>query len=163
NVPSADATAREVFLVKRSHASFASFAAIVLLTALPDAGWTAASFRLRRMVVVGDSVLAGFSSGGLVATGRAGQVDSTPPIIARRAHASPPQPLMNGPGVPPQLAIFDDNHNNALDPGEVRRPSGTSIGFRHSPDQRARNLAVPGEDLTTVFDPVSPGDVASAI
>src|SRR5262249_10526098 len=61
NVPSADATAREVFLVKRSHASFASFAAIVLLTALPDAGWTAASFRLRRMVVVGDSVLAGFS------------------------------------------------------------------------------------------------------
>ena len=150
--------------MKRSHAStVASFGAVILLTALPDTGWSAPSFRLRRMVVVGDSLLAGFSSGGLVANGRAGQVDSAPAIIARRAHASLPQPLMDGPGVPPQLAIFDDNHNDALDPGEVRRPDGTSIGFRASPDRRVRNLAVPGEDTATIFDTVSPGDVAGAI
>src|SRR5262249_24073451 len=155
--------AREVFIMKRYHASaVASFGAVLLLTALPGTGWPAPSFRLRRMVVVGDSLLAGFSSGGLIANGRADQVDSAPAIIARRAHASLPQPLMDGPGVPPQLAIFDANHNNALDPGEVRRPDGTSIGFRISPDRRVRNLAVPGEDTATIFDTVSPGDVASA-
>jgi len=140
-----------------------SLGVVVLLVAIPRAGWAVPSARLRRLVVVGDSLLAGFSSGGLVATGRAGQVDSAPAILARRAHVSLPQPLMDGPGVPPQLAIFDDNQNGALDPGEVRRPAGARIGFRSSPERRVRNLAVPGEDTASVFDRIAPGDVAGAI
>src|SRR5439155_20437539 len=47
-------------------------------------------FRLRRTVVVGDSLLAGFGSGGLVGVGRPGQVDSAPAFVARRAHVRLP-------------------------------------------------------------------------
>src|SRR5205807_8404429 len=122
----------------------------VRLVASPRAGRAVPAAQLRRLVEVGDILLAGFSSRGLIATGRAGQVDSAPAILARCAHVSLPQPLMDGPGVPPQLAIFDDNQNGALDPGEVRRPAGARIGFRSSPDRRVRNLAVPGEDTASV-------------
>lgn len=115
--------------------------------------------RLRRMVVVGDSVLAGFSSGGFVARGRGGQVDSAPAFVARRAGVALPQPLMSGPGVPPQLTIDDANGNGVLDPGEVRRTSET-IGFRAKPVRVARNLAVPGEDMVSVFDEIAPGVIA---
>ncbi len=115
--------------------------------------------RLRRMVVVGDSVLAGFSSGGFVARGHGGQVDSAPAFVARRARVSLPQPLMSLPGVPPQLAIVDANANGVLDPGDVRRTSD-SIGFRSKPVRTARNLAIPGEDMMSVFDEISPGVIA---
>jgi lysophospholipase L1-like esterase len=119
----------------------------------------AATPRLRRMVVVGDSLLAGFSSGGLVAHGHAGQVDSAPAFVARRAGVSLPKPLMSGPGVPPQLVIVDANGNGALDPGEVRR-TRTSLGSRKRPIRAARNLAVPGEDTESVFQTISPRVVA---
>ena len=118
--------------------------------------------RLRRMVVVGDSILAGFGSGGFVRAGHPGQVDSAPAFIARRARVRLPQPLMTRPGVPAQLVIADANGNGRLDPGEVRR--GTDrIGFRDDPDQRVRNLAVPGEDSASVFEELSPEDVAAQI
>ena len=64
---------------------------------------------MRRLVVVGDSLLAGFSSGGFVARGHAGQVDSAPAFVARRAGVSLQQPLMSSPGVPAQLVISDAN------------------------------------------------------
>jgi lysophospholipase L1-like esterase len=118
--------------------------------------------RLRRMVVVGDSLLAGFGSGGFVERGRPGQVDSAPAVIARRARVRLPQPLIDRPGVPPQLAIVDANRNGRLDRGEVRRRQA-SLGFRDDPDRPSRNLAVPGEDLTTVFEEVSPQDLAERL
>ncbi len=114
--------------------------------------------RLRRMVAVGDSVLAGFSSGGLIALGHAGQVDSVPAFVARRAGVRLPQPLMSDPGVPPQFEIVDANGNGLLGPGEVRRTDG-SIGTRRRPVREARNLAVPGEDTQSVFQEVDPDDV----
>ena len=114
------------------------------------------------MVVVGDSLLAGFGSGGLVATGRPGQVDSTPAFIARRAHVRFRQPLMDSPGVPAQLRIVDANRNGVLDRGEVRR-TDSGLGFRSDTDHRARNLAVPGEDSASVFETISPEDVAGEI
>jgi len=110
--------------------------------------------RMRRLVVVGDSLLAGFSSGGFVARGHAGQVDSAPAFIARRAGVSLPQPLMSSPGVPAQLSISDANGNGLLDPGDVRRTT-ESIGSRARPIRRVRNLAVPGEDTQSVFDGIS--------
>src|ERR1041384_3243935 len=96
--------------------------ALTLAASLVAADATARPVRrLRRMVVVGDSILAGFGSGGFVRTGRPGQVDSAPSFIARRAHVKLPQPLMTRPGVPAQLEIVDTNGNGRLDRGEVRR------------------------------------------
>jgi lysophospholipase L1-like esterase len=116
------------------------------------------SANLSRMVVVGDSILAGFASGGLVRRGRMGQRDSAPALIARQAHVSFPQPLMSRPGVPPPFVIVDRNHNGTLDPGEVKRRSG-GIGFRSQPGKEAHNLAVPGERVSSVNDAIDPRTV----
>jgi hypothetical protein len=132
--------------------------ASVIVAASAEAG----VFRLRRMVVVGDSLLAGFGSGGFVGAGRPGQVDSAPVFVARRAHVRLPLPLMTQPGVPAQLTIVDANGNGQLDPGEVRRQQ-SGLGFRDDPDRRARNLAVPGEDTVSVFQKISPQDVAGQL
>lgn len=132
---------------------------LALAGALAGTAAHAATPRLRRMVVVGDSVLAGFSSGGFIARGRGGQVDSAPAFVARRARVSLPQPLMSSPGVPPQLVIDDANDNGVLDPGEVRRTNDT-IGFRARPVRVARNLAIPGEDMVSVFDEIAPAVIA---
>ena len=120
------------------------------------------TFRLRRLVVVGDSVLAGFGSGGFVGNGHPGQVDSAPAFIARRARVKLPQPLVDQPGVPPQLAIVDGNRNGRLDRGEVRRAHG-GLGFRSDPGRRGRNLAVPGEDTASVFEKIAPEDIAGQL
>ena len=118
--------------------------------------------RLRRLVVIGDSLLAGFGSGGYVGVGRPGQVDSAPVFIARRARVRLPLPLMSRPGVPPQVSIHDDDHNGRLDPGEVR-PNSSGLGFRDDPDVSPRNLAVPGEDSASVLEKISPRDVAAQV
>src|SRR5438067_10403024 len=119
-------------------------------------------FRLPRTVVVGDSLLAGFGSGGFVGVGRPGQVDSAPAFIARRAHVRLPLPFMTAPGVPPPLVIVDANRNGRLDRGEVRRTSG-GLGFRADSDKTARNLAVPGEDTGSVFEKIAAEDVAGEL
>jgi len=121
----------------------------------------ASSVRLRRLVIIGDSILAGYGSGGFVETGATGQVRSAPAFIARRAHVKLPQPLMDRPGVPPPYRIQDDNGDGVLDPGEIRRPDG--IGFRDDPEVKVRNLAVPGEDIQSVFDGVRPQDIAEQL
>ena len=121
---------------------------------------TPATANLSRIVVVGDSILAGFASGGLIRRGRMGQRDSAPALIARQAHVSLPQPLMSRPGVPPPLVIVDRNRNGVLDPGEVKRRSN-GIGFRAQPGKEVRNLAVPGERVSTVTDKIDPRDVIS--
>lgn len=113
----------------------------------------ARSFLLRRTVVVGDSILAGFGNGGLVETGLMGQQNSAPALIARRAHVKLPQPLMKGPGVPPPYRIDDANRNGVLEVGEVHRRSD-GIGFRSDPDKDVRNLAVPGESVSSVFEKI---------
>jgi len=118
--------------------------------------------RLRRLVVVGDSLLAGFGSGGFIGVGHPGQRDGAASMIARRARVRLPLPLMSSPGVPPQLVIVDDNRNGRLDPGEVRRRS-SGIGFRQDPDRSARNLAVPGEDSGSILEKISPQDVAGQL
>jgi phospholipase/lecithinase/hemolysin len=133
---------------------------ILALRPSPSQGGAAAPApaNLSRMVVIGDSILAGFASGGLVRRGRMGQRDSAPALIARQAHVSLPQPLMTRPGVPPPFVIVDRNHNGVLDPGEVKRRSN-GIGFRAQPKKEVRNLAVPGERVSTVTDAVDIRDV----
>jgi hypothetical protein len=133
-----------------------------LLLAVPSADARPVAPRLRRLVAIGDSLFAGFSSGGFVARGRAGQRDSAPAMIARRARVALPQPLMSRPGVPPQLRVVDANANGRLDPGEVRRPL-SGLGFRKDPDRTVRNLAVPGEDMTSLFEEISPSSLAEQL
>ena len=128
----------------------------------PPAVDAARSTRLKRLVVVGDSILAGYSSGGLVERGAAGQVWSAPALIARRARVALPQPLMDRPGVPPPYRIQDEDGDRVLDPGEIsRRAKG--IGFRDDPELKVRNLAVPGEDVQSVFEGVRPQDIAEQL
>jgi len=136
---------------------------IALLVSLLLAGdVNAGVFRLRRTVVVGDSLLAGFGSGGFVGVGRPGQVDSAPAFVARRAHVRLPLPFISEPGVPPPLVIVDGNGNGRLDRGEVRRTSD-GLGFRADPDKTVRNLAVPGEDTQSVFEKIAAQDIAGEL
>src|SRR5262249_34239124 len=118
----------------------------------------AESCRLYHMVVIGDSVLAGFASGGLIRRGRMGQRDSAPALIARQGGAKLTLPNMSPPGFPPPLVIADRNRNGVLDPGEVRRRA-RSIGFRNRVNDEAQNLAVPGERVSTVLDRIRVTDV----
>jgi len=136
--------------------------AIIGLIATGDA--FAGVVRMRRLVVVGDSLLAGFGSGGFVAAGRPGpgQVDGAAVFLARRAHVRLPLPLMTRPGVPPELTIVDENRNEKLDRGEVRRQQ-SGLGFRADPGRKVRNLCVPGEDSASVFEKISAGDIASEL
>ena len=138
---------------------FVAGVAALASAALPlTASHAAGVFRLRRLVVVGDSVLAGFGNGGLTARGQVGQRNSAPAVLARRAGVNLPLPNMSGPGFPPPLKIVDDNANGVLDPGEVRRVNH-GIGFRRNPDRATRNLAVPGESVRSVTEQIGAGDV----
>lgn len=141
---------------------------IILITALaglvlgPGAAEAASSSMLRRSVVIGDSILAGFGDGGLRRNGAMGQRNSAPRLIARRARVKLPQPLMTSPGFPPPFRIDDDDRDGQLDAGEiVRRSSG--IGFRADADKDVRNLAVPGESVASVFEQIEAGDVAGQL
>src|SRR5438876_12150329 len=78
-----------------------SLCAALLVNALLAGDADPGVSRLRRMVVVGDSLLAGFGSGGFVGVGRPGQVDSAPAFVARRAQVRLPLPFLSAPGVPP--------------------------------------------------------------
>jgi hypothetical protein len=138
---------------------FVCAAVVLSATAPADA---ARSRLLRRMVVVGDSVLAGFGSGGFVEFGQPGQFHSAPALLARRAHVPLPRPDMERPGVPAQYRIVDANRNRRLDSGEIRRTTN-DIGFRDHTKRLARNLAVPGEDMTSLFESISPRAVAGNI
>jgi hypothetical protein len=151
---------KEGSFVMRSDAIRRSSVRVALLASAMLVGDARAGvFQLRRTVVVGDSLLAGFGSGGFVGVGRPGQVDSTPGFIARRAHVRVPLPLISSPGVPPPLMIVDANRNGRLDSGEVRRTQ-SGLGFRADPDKVVRNLAVPGETIESLFEKIAPQNIA---
>ena len=137
--------------------TLAAVALVVCLPLLVDGGPGDRGRLLRRMVVVGDSILAGFVSGGLV---KRDQKRSAPRLLARRAGVGLSQPYMTNDGVPPPLRIVDRDDDGRLDPEEVRRGT-TDLGFRSAPGKRVRNLAVPGEDMTSVFERLDGEDVIS--
>ena len=146
--------------MQRRSNSLLPLAAVLIALVATDA--SAGVRRLRRLVVVGDSVLAGFGSGSLVGMGQPGQVDGAAAFVARRAHVKLPLPLMTRPGVPAALTIVDENRNGTLDRGEVRRQD-SGLGFRDDPDKQVRNLAVPGEDSASVFEKISSADIAGEL
>src|SRR5262249_55169659 len=94
--------------------------------------------------------------------GRIGQVDGAASLVARQIGARLPVPAINAPGAPPPLVIFDANRNGVLDPGDVRRRA-SGLGTRSKPFRQPRNLAVPGEDLTSVFEKIDAGDISKEL
>jgi hypothetical protein len=146
------------FAVQRTRLFLGLLTIALVATSTAHAG----VFRFRRMVVVGDSLLAGFGSGGLIAHGRTGQTDAAPSLIARQAGVKLPLPSMSSPGVPPPYNIVDANGNGILDPGDIKRRA-TGFGFRSKAFRSTRNLAVPGEDLVSVFHEIATDDIAKQI
>lgn len=122
----------------------------------------AGSMLLRRTVVVGDSILAGFGDGGLRRDGAMGQRNSAPRLITRRAGVNLPQPLMSAPGFPPPYRMRDKDGDRQLDRGDVVRRAG-GIGFRARSAKRVHNLAVPGESVDSVFDEIDASRIAQRL
>ena len=91
-------------------------------------------------VSIGDSLAAGFESGGLVQTH---QVNSVPALLARQAAAPDFQlPLVSEPGIPPELTLV----SLVPAPTIVRKP-GQGAPLNLGLPRPYNNLAVPGATL----------------
>lgn len=117
------------------------FCALLLTAAVP--AWAQKKADLSRLVVVGDSLSAGFQNGSLL--------DSQQPhgyasLVVEQAGVGLPLPLIAAPGIPNVLVLL-----NAGPPPVIVRAPGTSTG-RDNPFVQAMNLAVPGQ---TVQDAIS--------
>jgi lysophospholipase L1-like esterase len=90
---------------------------------------------LSTLVVVGDSVAAGYQNSSLMATQ---QVHGFASLIAEQAGVELPLPLISEPGFPPHLALV------SLGPPPVVAPVMEAPGGRINPDVVVQNLSVPG-------------------
>lgn len=107
--------------------------ALVAAAALPASAQDTGSADFTRFVAIGDSLGAGFVSGGLV---RGAQEDSVPALVARQATGVQiPQPLVSEPGIPPLLQL------QSLSPLVIRPLPGIGSLVQPRPYQ---NLSVPG-------------------
>jgi phospholipase/lecithinase/hemolysin len=95
---------------------------------------------LTRLVVVGDSLSAGFQNFSLLATQ---QTNGYAAVVARQARTPLVLPLIDSPGIPNVLTLVDPGPPPLIQPAP-----GSSTG-RLNPFQQVTNLAVPG---ATVVD-----------
>lgn len=104
-----------------------------------------------RLVVIGDSLSAGYQNNSLL---RTQQVNGYASLIARQAGANLTLPLIAEPGVPNVLQLLSPGPPPAIAPVE-----GTSAG-RTNPMEQPFNLAVPGARVTDVLNarPTMPVD-----
>ena len=114
---------------------------LLLAAALP--AWADRTADLSRLVVVGDSLSAGFQNGSLL--------DSQQPhgyaaLIARQARTPLALPLIAPPGFPPVLKLIDPGPPPVIEPA-----TGSSTG-RDDPTVQATNLAVPGHTVADARD-----------
>lgn len=93
---------------------------------------------LTRLVVVGDSLSAGFQSGSLLDSQ---QVHGYANLVAQQAETNLPLPLISFPGAPPVLELISPGPP----PNIVRLPPPP--GTRENPQVQAFDLAVPGANL----------------
>jgi hypothetical protein len=120
-------------------------AALLDLLLLAGAGAAAAqntgSASFTRYVAMGDSLTAGFNSGGLV---RDVQVNSYPALIWRQATGGAggfEQPLVSQPGIPPLLIL------TGLTSAPTPRSSQNGSPLNLNLPRPYNNLAVPGADV----------------
>jgi len=102
---------------------------------------------LSRLVVIGDSLSAGYQNSSLV---RTHQPDGFASLVAAQAGAALPLPLIGEPGIPPELYV---------DPGtgDIERKDG--FGWRVNPHVQAFNLAVYGADAADALEAEADGEV----
>ena len=121
--------------------------AALLLAGFVQAGAQARSTLMSRLVVVGDSLSAGFQSYSLFDSE---SVPGTPPggqrygfaaLIAKQARTPLTLPLISLPGIPPALSLSPT--------GQIVR--GTSIGIRENPFKQPTNLSVPAFRVADAF------------
>jgi len=119
-------------VMSRKQYLFVLFLALALIVVTP----AFAQADLSRLVVVGDSLSAGFQNGSLLSTQ---QVNGYANVVAKQAGAPLTLPLMQYPGVPQVLQLKSVNPL-------VIEPAPDPIGAmpRLNPTEQATNLAVPG-------------------
>ncbi len=106
-----------------------------------------------RLVVVGDSLSAGFQNFSLYDSSTVpgaplgGQTRGYPALIAKQAGVALTLPLISLPGIPSALA---------LTPSGIVRPSG--VGSRTNPAEQVTNLSVPGFLVADVLSRPFPGN-----
>ncbi len=94
---------------------------------------------LGRLIVIGDSLSAGFQnfslfdSDSLAGTPLGGQKHGFAELIAQSAHSDLQLPLITAPGIPPMLTLAS---------GQIQR--GSAVGVRENPLAQTFNLSVPG-------------------
>ncbi len=119
----------------------------VLLLALPlQAAVDTGSADLSRYVALGDSLTAGYASGGLVMTYQQG---SYPALLAQQAGVTDfEQPLVSEPGIPALLVL------QHLVPSPVLEPASESTGMPINAElaRPYNNLGVPGANLFNLLN-----------
>jgi lysophospholipase L1-like esterase len=126
---------------------------VLLATALAVATTTAAFAQLdfSRYVAIGDSLTAGYTSGGLVETA---QVNSYPALIHRQATGSDAgfeQPLVTPPGIPAVLQL------TSLSPLVIGPTPGHGAPANASLPRPYNNLGIPGATLHDILATTSGG------
>ncbi len=129
-------------------------AAAIAIALAPLAGAAArvGSLDLSRVVVVGDSLTAGFQNfslfdGSSPGAPLGGQEFGYPALIAQQAGVTLTLPLISYPGLPPALTLSG---------GQIVRAAG--IGVREFPLLQAFNLSVPGFNVADALAHPFPGD-----
>ncbi len=116
-----------------------AFVLSILASAVPSAsGASLKKADLSRLVVVGDSLSAGFQNGSLLGSQ---QLHGYAALVAAQAGMELPLPLIAEPGIPNDLTLVDPGP-----PPVVEREAGISSG-RINPTFQAMNLAVPGANV----------------
>jgi lysophospholipase L1-like esterase len=142
-------------LVRRAHGSyFRCFVAVTLLvSALPLFAQGGGHTAVGRLVVVGDSLSAGFQNFSLFDSDTApvafagGQKHGYAALVATQAGASLTLPLISYPGLPPAL-FLDASH-------QIERAAG--FGVRENPANQTYNLSVPGFTVANAIAYPFPG------
>src|SRR5262252_4889040 len=121
------------------HTNLAFFRFLLLSVVLATApAWAQRKADLSRLVVVGDSLSAGYQNGSLLDTQ---QVHGYAKVLADQAHTNLALPLIAPPGIPNVLVL-----ESAGPPPVIARAPGISTG-RDDFTVQATNLAVPGQTV----------------
>lgn len=117
--------------------------ATMALVSLATPAWTQGKADLSRLVVIGDSLSAGYQNGSLLA---AQQANGYASLTAAQKGVSLPLPLIAAPGIPNVLQLVSPGPPPVVEP-----VSGTTTG-RINPYVQAMNLAVPGANVRDTLE-----------
>src|SRR5690349_4974299 len=125
---------RNLIAATRYHLPIARVGVLTLLAAFSAIGFGQKKADLSRLVVVGDSLSAGFQNGSLFDVQ---QPHGYASLVANQAGTTLPLPLIAAPGIPNVLTLISPGP-----PPVIVRAPGTSTG-RDNPLEQPMNLAVP--------------------